>query len=102
MTETAVPFFAFLLLATGILAAGVTFEIRIHLGAALREAESEHRLKVVEHELQIARSIQQSLLPKLRPQIPGFAVAGWSQSADDTGGDFYDWKRLSNGRWLDP
>jgi len=100
VTETAVPFFAFLLLATGILAAGVTFEIRNHVEAALREAESEHRLKVVEHELQIARSIQQSLLPKLRPQIPGFAVAGWNQSADDTGGDFYDWKRLSDGRWV--
>ena len=26
-------------------------------------------------------------------------MAGWSQSADDTGGDLYDWKRLSDGRW---
>jgi serine phosphatase RsbU (regulator of sigma subunit) len=100
VTETAVLFFAFLLLGTGILAGGVTSEIRNHVEAALREAETEHQLKVVEHELQIARSIQQSLLPKLRPQIPGFAVAGWSQSADDTGGDFYDWKRLANGRWV--
>ena len=100
VTETAVPFCAFLLLITGFLAAGVTVEIRSHMEAALREAETEHRLKEVEHELQIARSIQQSLLPKLRPHIPGFAVAGWSQSADDTGGDFYDWKRLPNGRWV--
>jgi len=100
VTETAVPFFAFLLLATGILAAKVTSEIRNYVEAALREAETEYQLKEVEHELQIARSIQQSLLPKLRPQIPGFAVAGWSLSADDTGGDFYDWKRLSNSRWV--
>lgn len=100
VTETAVPFFALLLVITGILAAGVTVEIRNHLEAALREAETQHRLKEVEHELQIARSIQQSLLPKLRPNIPGFAVAGWNQSADDTGGDFYDWKRLPNGRWV--
>lgn len=100
VTETAVPFFAFLLLITGSVAAGVTMEIRSHVEAALREAETEHQLKEVEHELQIARSIQQSLLPKLRPHIPGFAVAGWSQSADDTGGDFYDWKRLPNGRWV--
>ena len=100
VTETAVPFCAFLLLTTGILAAGVTVEIRSHVEAALREAEIEHQLKEVEHELQIARSIQQSLLPKLRPHIPGFAVAGWSQSADDTGGDFYDWKRLPNDRWV--
>lgn len=100
VTETAVPFFALVLFITGILAAGVTIEVRSHLEAALREAEAEHQLKQVEHELQIARSIQQSLLPKLRPRIPGFVVAGWSQSADDTGGDFYDWKQLCNGRWV--
>ena len=100
VTETAVPFFAFILFIAGILAAGVTVEIRSHVEAALREAETEHHLEEVEHDLQIARSIQQGLLPKLRPHIPGFAVAGWSQSADDTGGDFYDWKRLPNGRWV--
>jgi hypothetical protein len=33
------------------------------------------------HELQIARSIQQSLFPKVRPEIRGFEVAGWSQTA---------------------
>lgn len=99
MTESAVPYFALLLAATGILAAIVASQIRSYVEAALREADTQHQLRQVEHELQIARSIQQSLLPKLRPQIPGFAVAGWSQSADDTGGDFYDWKRLSDGRW---
>ena len=98
-TETAVPYYALILLATGILAAGVASQIRGYVEEALREAETKHQLKQVEHELQIARSIQQSLFPKLRPQIPGFAVAGWNQSADDTGGDFYDWKRLSDGRW---
>ena len=100
VTETAVPYFAFLLLTTGILAAAVASEIRNHVEVALREAETQHQLKQVEHDLQIARSIQQSLLPKVRPQIPGFAVAGWSRSADDTGGDFYDWKRLPDGRWV--
>ena len=99
VTETAVPYYALLLLTTGILAAAVASQIRGYVEEALTEAEVKHELKQVEHELQIARSIQRSLLPKLRPQIPGFAVAGWSQSADDTGGDFYDWKRLSDGRW---
>jgi len=74
-------------------------EIRSHVDAALHEAEMRHQLKQVEHELQIARTIQQSLLPKVRPQIAGFQIAGWSRSADDTGGDFYDWKRLPDGRW---
>src|SRR6476659_6775701 len=100
VTQTAVKYFAFVLLITGALAAGVAAEIRAHVEAALREAETQHQLKQVAHELQIARSIQQSLLPKVRPQIPGFEVAGWSRSADDTGGDFYDWKRLPDGRWV--
>src|SRR4029077_2623644 len=26
--------------------------------------------------------------------------AGWNRSADDTGGDFYDWKKLADGRWV--
>lgn len=100
VTQTAVKYFAFILLITGALAAGVAAEIRSHVEGALREAETQRELKQVEHDLQIARSIQQSLLPKVRPQIAGFQVTGWNRSADDTGGDFYDWKRLSDGRWV--
>ena len=62
------------LLVMGALAAAVAAEIRTHVESALREAETQHQLKQVEHELQIARSIQQSLLPKIRPQIAGFEV----------------------------
>jgi serine phosphatase RsbU (regulator of sigma subunit) len=100
VTQTAVMYFAFVLLVMGALAAGVAAEIRTHVEAALREAETQHQLKQVEHELQIARSIQQSLLPKVRPQIAGFQIAAWSRTADDTGGDFYDWKKLPDGRWV--
>ena len=100
VTQTAVKYFAFVLFITGALAAGVAAELRMHVEAALREAEVQHELKQVEHELQIARSIQQSLLPKLRPEIAGFQITGWSRTADDTGGDFYDWKKLSDGRWV--
>ncbi len=99
-TQTAVLYFGLVLFITGALAAGVAGEIRTHVESALREAETEYQLKQVEHELQIARSIQQSLLPKVRPQIAGFQVAGWSRTANDTGGDFYDWKKLPDGRWV--
>lgn len=100
VTQTAVSYFAFLILIMGALAAGVAAEIRAYVKTALHEVETRHQLKQVEHDLQIARSIQQSLLPKIRPQIAGFQVGGWSRSADDTGGDFYDWKKLSDGRWV--
>lgn len=75
-------------------------EIRKHLDAELREAEIKSQVERLEHDLQIARSVQQSLLPKSRPQIAGFQVAGWNRPADDTGGDFYDWKQLADGRWV--
>ncbi|HXY06725.1 MAG TPA: PP2C family protein-serine/threonine phosphatase [Terriglobales bacterium] len=100
VTQTAVLYFALILLVTGVLAGGIAMEIRTHVEAGLREAETRAQLRQVEHELQIARSIQQSLLPKFRPQIAGFQVAGWSRTANDTGGDFYDWKRVPDGRWV--
>jgi serine phosphatase RsbU (regulator of sigma subunit) len=100
VTQTAVAYFAAVILAMGVLASALAAQIRSHVEATLRELETQHQLKRVEHELQIARSIQQSLLPKVRPQIEGFEVAGWSQTADDTGGDFYDWKKLPDGRWV--
>jgi serine phosphatase RsbU (regulator of sigma subunit) len=100
VTHTATLYFASLIVTTGIIASGVANEIRIHIEAALREAETRHQLRQVEHELQIAKSIQQSLLPKIRPQIAGFQVSGWNRSADDTGGDFYDWKKIPDGRWV--
>src|SRR5437868_10962003 len=45
VTQTAVKYFAFMLLITGALAAGVAAEIRSHVEAALREAETQHQLK---------------------------------------------------------
>jgi serine phosphatase RsbU (regulator of sigma subunit) len=42
------------------------------------------------NELAIARAIQQSLLPKDFPQLPGFGLAAFCQSARHIGGDFYD------------
>jgi serine phosphatase RsbU (regulator of sigma subunit) len=52
----------------------------------------------VQHDLDTARSIQQSLLPKVRPTLDGFEIAGWNHSADATGGDYFDWKPLPDGR----
>jgi phosphoserine phosphatase len=50
------------------------------------------------HELDLARRIQRSLLPALDPQLSEYDIAGWSDAADATGGDFYDHFRLPDGR----
>jgi serine phosphatase RsbU (regulator of sigma subunit) len=98
--ERAVISFALTFVVAGFVAGAVANEIRKQVEAALREAEAKRQVERLEHDLQIARSIQQSLLPSSQPQIAGFQVAGWSRSADDTGGDFYDWKQLPDGRWV--
>jgi serine phosphatase RsbU (regulator of sigma subunit) len=88
-----------MILLTGVAAAVVTWEVRRHVVAALREAETQRRLDRVRGDLEIARSIQQGLLPSASPQIDGYEVAGWNCPADQTGGDYYDWQQMPDGRW---
>ncbi len=56
------------------------------------------RLEVHEQELQRAREIQQSLLPKKIPQLPGIAVATAWRPARAVGGDYFDVLRLEGNR----
>ena len=51
-----------------------------------------------EQELGRARQIQRSLLPDSDPTLAGYDIAGWSQAAHETGGDFYDYLTLPDGR----
>lgn len=98
VTQTMVPLYAIILLAGGFLAGVVANEVRKNVQAALREAETQRRLESVQHDLQVARSIQQSLLPSKKPELPGFQIAGWNQPADDTGGDYFDWMMTPDGK----
>jgi len=45
--------------------------------------------------LELARAIQQNLLPKSAPQIEGFELAGDCKYCDETGGDYYDFIELT-------
>ncbi len=58
------------------------------------------RKQEMERAMKIARDIQRGLLPSGQPRIDGFDVAGFSQPADDTGGDTYDFLALPDGRWM--
>lgn len=90
--------YAVLVLLGGMGAAAVARQIKTHVGAALREAEARRKLDRIENDLNIARAIQQGLLPQDKPDVRGFDIAGWNQPADQTGGDYYDWQRLPDGR----
>jgi serine phosphatase RsbU (regulator of sigma subunit) len=90
--------YAGLILTGGILAAFVAARIRTHVAAALREAELQSKLEQVNHDLDIARSIQQGLLPTKSPSVENFDLAGWNEPANQTGGDYFDWQSLPDGR----
>jgi serine phosphatase RsbU (regulator of sigma subunit) len=100
VTQTDVSLYAIILLVSGFIAGSVAGEIRQHVEAALREAETQRKLDRVQRDLETARDIQQALLPQAAPEIAGFNIAGWNKPADDTGGDFYDWDSMPDGRLI--
>jgi sigma-B regulation protein RsbU (phosphoserine phosphatase) len=65
--------------------------------ARLYEASIESQQ--LEQELNFAREIQTSFLPKVTPAVAGWSIAGGWQSARQVGGDFYDFIALANGDW---
>jgi serine phosphatase RsbU (regulator of sigma subunit) len=95
--QKAVFGYALTLIIAGFVAGAVAGEVRKQVDAALREAEARRQVERLEHDLEFARSIQQSLLPSGAPEIAGFEIAGWNQPADQTGGDYYDWQSLPGG-----
>lgn len=50
----------------------------------------------IDREIQMAREIQESLLPRKTLQIPGYEIAAQWRSAREMAGDFYDLFPLSN------
>ena len=62
----------------------------------------EHYLlkQEMERAMTIARDIQRGLFPDRSPHVCGFDIAGYSEPADDTGGDTYDFFALPDGRWM--
>jgi phosphoserine phosphatase RsbU/P len=58
--------------------------------------EKERRLEL-EGSLQVARDIQQNLLPSASPQLEGFDIAGVCIPAEATSGDFFDYLPSADG-----
>jgi len=62
-----------------------------------RAAEARERERI-EHELQVARQIQQELLPERIPKLDGWRIAAYYGPAREVGGDFYDFLEFPDGR----
>jgi serine phosphatase RsbU (regulator of sigma subunit) len=57
------------------------------------EAENEQHAK----ELEEARQLQFSMLPKTIPQLPHLQIAAYMKTASEVGGDYYDFHLSDNG-----
>ncbi len=75
----------------------MTAELRAHIERLAAETAARRRF---ERDLDIARDIQRGLLPANRPQLRDYQIVGWSKAAEQTGGDYYDWQTLPDGRTI--
>lgn len=83
--------------------AQIYYATKTRLERSNRELQQTVDLEIAQRELQEqelerAREIQQALMPKEIPQIPGFDIAGAWEPARVVGGDYFDVIKLSESR----
>ena len=71
----------------------------LRVAQLVREQKAQARERErVDQELRVARLIQQTLLPRDLPALPGWQLAAYYQPARAVGGDFYDFLPFEDGR----
>lgn len=78
---------------------GLCAHVAVAVHNARRFGNEREQRERMSREAEEAHSIQQALLPRTSPLIPGFRVSGLSIPAGSVGGDWYDFIPLSDGRW---
>ncbi len=78
---------------------GICAHVAVAVHNAQRFGDEREQRERMSREAEEARSIQQALLPRTSPLIPGFRVSGLSIPAGSVGGDWYDFIPLPDGRW---
>jgi sigma-B regulation protein RsbU (phosphoserine phosphatase) len=78
---------------------GLCAHVAVAVHNARRFGDEREQRERMSREAEEARSIQQALLPRTSPLIPGFRVSGLSIPAGSVGGDWYDFIPLRDGRW---
>jgi sigma-B regulation protein RsbU (phosphoserine phosphatase) len=70
--------------------AGLIEQLRTKINELEAAQTQLARKERMERELELARQVQQSMLPHTFPQVPSFQFAARYESARQVGGDFYD------------
>jgi serine phosphatase RsbU (regulator of sigma subunit) len=65
---------------------------------AIKRIRAARDLAVMHHEMELARGVQQALIPPKSPEFAGAESEGWTLPADMTGGDCFDLWLLPDGR----
>jgi phosphoserine phosphatase RsbU/P len=80
----------------------ITINKTVEQMLVLRKAMKEHdQLLSIQHDLSVAREIQQAILPKNFPPYPNrkdFDIYAYMLAAKEVGGDFYDFFLIDNDR----
>ncbi len=74
-------------------------DVAVAVHNARRFQQEQRQREEMTREAREARVIQQALLPKTAPSIPGFTVSGLSIPVGAVGGDWYDFIPMDKGRW---
>ncbi len=82
------------LLSSVALQAGLAIE---NSGLVHRLAEESAQRQRIDREIEIAREVQERLLPQTYPVVAGVDFAAYSRAAREVGGDYYDFIALENG-----
>jgi len=72
-----------------------------HAAVALERArlvEAYVEKERMEEALKVAQNIQMSLLPEEAPEVKGYDIAGYNVPCDETGGDYYDYIEMPDGK----
>jgi len=71
--------------------------VAVHTGLSIENSELLHSLAAeaaqrerINHEIEIAREVQERFLPQSYPEVPGVELAGACRPAQGVGGDYYD------------
>lgn len=64
------------------------------------QGRDQFRLAQIDHEIGLARALQDRLVPKEPPHIPGWDIHACMARAAQVGGDFYDFLRLPDASHL--
>src|SRR6266853_5373925 len=71
--------------------------VAVHNARRFQSERAER--ETMNRDAQEARAMQQALLPKSSPYIPGFVISGLTVPAGAVGGDWYDFIPFPDGRW---